>query len=154
LSAEELQQELTQLSSNMQRFDEYGKQLQVELETLQSYLIDLTRSKQTLEGLKAEKKADETLIQLGSGVLMRVKPLNKNKVLLNIGAGVVVEKKIGEAIKEVETKITQAEKRQTEVADQLNQVIGQINAMEQRAQAIYRQLQGPSKAQYDPDLVS
>ena len=154
MSSDNLQSELQQISNEMQKFDEYGKQLQVEIETLQSFLIDLNRSKQTLEGLKVEQNIEETLIQLGSGVMMRVKPLEHDKVYFNVGAGVIVSKSLDEAITEISTRIEQGEQRRLEVADQLNQVISRINALEQRAQTIYRQLQGPAKPQYDPDLVS
>ncbi|NHJ40877.1 MAG: prefoldin subunit alpha [Asgard group archaeon] len=151
---DDLQKEFQQISANIQRFDEYGKQLQVEIETLQSFLIDLTRSKQTLEGLKEEKKPEETLLQLGSGVMIRAKPIEPNKVYLNVGAGVIVSKTLNEAIEDITNRIDVAEERRLGLDDQLNQVINQINVLEQRAQAIYRQLQGPSKPQYDPDLVS
>ncbi|NHK29993.1 MAG: prefoldin subunit alpha [Asgard group archaeon] len=151
---EELQSELQQLSASMQRFDEYGKQLQIEIEAIQSFLIDLTRSKQTLEGLKDEQKAEETLLHLGSGVMIRAKPIEPNKVYLDVGAGVIVTKTLDEAIQDIASRIDVAEERRLGLADQLNQIVNQINMLEQRAQAIYRQLQGPSKPQYDPNLVS
>jgi prefoldin alpha subunit len=154
MSSEDLQTELQQLSAEMRQFDEYGKQLQVEIETIQSFLIELSRSKKTLEGLKEEKKVDETLIQLGSGVMMRVKPLETDKVYFSVGAGVIVSKSIDEAVAEISSRIEEAEKSQTSKIDQLNQVVQRINLLEQKAQSLYRQMQGPSKPQYDPDLVS
>ncbi|NHJ49212.1 MAG: prefoldin subunit alpha [Asgard group archaeon] len=154
MSSENLQAELQQLSNEMRQFDEYGKQLQVEIETLQSFLIELTRSKKTLEGLKEEKKVEETLVQLGSGVMMRVKPLNTKEVYFNVGAGVIVARKVDDAIAEISTRIQQGEKNQSEKIDQLNQVVERIGMLERKAQTIYQQIQGPSKAQYDPDLVS
>jgi len=154
MSDDKLRQEFQQITNEIQRFDEYGKQLQIQIDTLQNYLVDLNRSKSTLTGLKDEKKTEETLIQLWSGVMMRVKPLEVEKVLYSVGAGVVVKKPIDDAVKSVDKRIEEVEKERLALADQLNRIIESIENLERRAQAIYRQLQGPSKPQYDPNLVS
>ncbi len=154
MSDDKLRQEFQQITNEIQRFDEYGKQLQIQIETLQSYLLDLNRSKSTLTGLREEKKAEETLIPLGSGVMMRVKPLDVKTVLYSVGAGVVIKKPIEDAVKSVDERIEEVEKERIALADQLDRIIESINNLERRAQAIYRQLQGPSKPQYDPNLVS
>jgi prefoldin alpha subunit len=154
MSDDQLKQEFQQISNEIQRYDEYGKQLQVQVETLQNYLVDLNRSKTTLASLKEEKTPEETLIQLGSGVMMRVKPLEIDNVLYSVGAGVVVKKPIDDAIKSVEERIEEVEKERLAITDQLSRIIESIGNLERRGQAIYRQLQGPSKPQYDPNLVS
>ncbi|MBK5112453.1 MAG: prefoldin subunit alpha [Candidatus Heimdallarchaeota archaeon] len=154
MSDDQLRQEFQQISNEIQRYDEYGKQLQVQVETLQNYLVDLNRSKTTLASLKEEKTPEETLIQLGSGVMMRVKPLEIDNVLYSVGAGVVVKKPIDDAIKSVEERIEEVEKERLAITDQLSRIIESIGNLERKGQAIYRQLQGPSKPQYDPNLVS
>jgi prefoldin alpha subunit len=154
MSEDQLRNEFQQISSEIQRYDEYGKQLQVQIETKQYELVDLNRSKSTLTGLKNEKNTDEILVQMGPGILMRVKPIEVDKVLYSVGGGVVLKKPIDEAVKGVEEKIEQVEKERLAFADQLNQIIERIGNLERRAQTIYRQLQGPSQPQYDPSLVS
>jgi len=151
---QKLRNELQQLSSQLQQFDGYGKQLQTQIESLQSYLIELSRIKITLTGLKEELNAEEFLLKLGSGIMIRAKPLDAGKVLANIGAGVTISKTVDEAINDITKQIDEAEKERLALADQLAQVINQINLLERRAQSVYRQLQGPSKPSYDPDLVS
>ncbi|HUT81639.1 MAG TPA: prefoldin subunit alpha [Candidatus Bathyarchaeia archaeon] len=154
MSEDELRREFQSITNELQRFDDYGKQLQVQIETLQNYLIDLSRSKATLSGLKEETNPEETLIQLGSGIMLRAKPIQTDKVFYNVGSGVIVEKSLDDAIKEVDRRMDEVEKERLALADQLDQIINQINIMEQKAQAIYQQLQGPSKPTYDPSLVS
>ncbi|MBN1330436.1 MAG: prefoldin subunit alpha [Candidatus Heimdallarchaeota archaeon] len=154
MSEDELRKDFQSITNELQRFDDYGKQLQMQIETLQNYLIDLSRSKATLAGLKEETHPDETLIQLGSGIMLRVKPIQTDKVFYNVGSGVIVEKSIDDAIKEVDFRMDEVEKERVALADQLDQIINQINVMERKAQAIYQQLQGPSKPTYDPSLVS
>ncbi len=154
MSEDQLRNEFQQLSNEIQRYDEYGKQLQAQIETKQYELVDLNRSKSTLTGLKNEKNTDEILVQMGPGILMRVKPIEVDKVLYSVGAGVVLKKPINEAVKGVEEKIELVEKERLAFADQLNQIIERIGNLERRAQTIYKQLQGPSQPQYDPSLVS
>ena len=154
MSEDQLRKEFQQISNEIQRYDEYGKQLQVQIETLQNYLVDLNRSKSTLTGLKEEKNTEETLIQVGSGIMMRVKPLEVDQVLYSVGAGVVVKKPIDAAVKGVEERIGEVEKERIALADQLNKIIESIGNLERKAQSIYKQLQGPSQPQYDQSLVS
>ena len=154
MSEDQLRNEFQQITNEIQRYDEYGKQLQVQIETRQYELVDLNRSKATLTGLKNEKNTEEVLVQMGPGILMRVKPLDVDKVLYSVGAGVVLKKPIDEAVKGVEEKIELIEKERLALADQLNKIIESIGNLERRAQTIYRQLQGPSQPQYDPSLVS
>lgn len=154
MSEDQLRNEFQQISNEIQRYDEYGKQLQAQIETRQYELVDLNRSKSTLTGLKNEKKTEEILVQMGPGILMRVKPLDVDKVLYSVGAGVVLKKPIDEAVKGVEEKIENIEKERLALADQLSKIIESIGNLERRAQTIYKQLQGPSQPQYDPSLVS
>ena len=126
----------------------------MQIETRQYELVDLNRSKSTLTGLKNEKNTEEILVQMGPGILMKVKPIEVDKVLYSVGAGVVLKKPIDEAVKGVEEKIEQVEKERLALADQLNKIIESIGNLERRAQSIYKQLQGPSQPQYDPSLVS
>ena len=149
MSADKLRKEFQQINNEIQRFDELGKQRQIQINALQEYLIDLNRTRITLTGLKDEKNPDETLVQLGSGVMLKAKPLETKKVLYNVGYGVMVSKSITEAIKKIDEKIKEVDKERTGLVDQLNKIIESIGNLERRAQTIYNQLQGPSKAQYD-----
>ncbi|MCF2143713.1 MAG: prefoldin subunit alpha [Candidatus Heimdallarchaeota archaeon] len=151
---QKLKDEFQRISNELQQFDEFGRHLQSQIESLQSYLIELSRTKTTLTGLKEEPDAEEVLLQLGSGVMVRAKPLEPTKVFANVGAGVTISKTIEEAIQDINNRIDEVEKERLALADQLSQIISQINERERRAQAIYQQLQGASKPTYDPNLVS
>ena len=154
MSEDELRNELQQISNTLQQFDEYSKQLQLQLETLRNYLLDLARSRSTLENMKNEKDAEETLIQLGSGIMLKAKPIESDRVFYNVGAGVVISKTLDEAIKHLDERMNEVETESKALGDQLNLVGNQMGNLERRGQEIIQKLQGPSKAQYDPSLVS
>ena len=155
MSNNELQAELQQITNALQQFEGYSKQLQVEIDTLNNYLVDLQRSKSTISNLKDEKKPDETLISLGSGIMMKAKPLDTKKVLINVGAGVIIEKNINDSIEEIDKRITEVEEQLASRTEQLQSIYNQMGVYERRGQAILQQIQGGGdKPQYDPNLVS
>ncbi|NHJ04328.1 MAG: prefoldin subunit alpha [Candidatus Heimdallarchaeota archaeon] len=154
MSEDELRNELQQISNTLQQFDDYSKQLQIQLETLRNYLLDLARSRSTLENLKQEKNPEETLFQLGSGIMLKAKPIESDKVFYNVGAGVVISRSLDEAIKHLDLRMTEVETESQALGDQLSQIGNQMGMLERRGQEIISKLQGPTKAQYDPSLVS
>ena len=151
---ENLRNELQQISGTLQQFEEYSKHLQTQLENIRSFMLELSRTKSTLANLKEEDNPEETLLQLGSGIMMRAKPLDTKNVLLSVGAGVIVTKPVDAAIKDLDKRIVEVENESHTLADQLSQIANQMGALERQGQAIIQQLQGPAPAQYDPSLVS
>ena len=75
-----------------------AKVQQIEREIIRiSKLIDeIEVTKNTIEGLSSEEKS--ALLPLGGGIYLPSKVGGADKILLNIGAGVVVEKETLEAI--------------------------------------------------------
>lgn len=151
---ENLRNELQQISGTLQQFEEYSKHLQTQLENLRSYLLDLSRSKTTLVNLKEEDNPEETLMQLGSGIMMKAKPLDTKNVLVSVGAGIVVTKPVDAAITDLDKRIEEVETQSQTFVEQLDQIANQMGSLERQGQAIIQQLQGPAPAQYDPSLVS
>jgi len=58
---------------------------------LERILIETRSSLDTIKGLSAST-SDEVLVPVGGGILLRASPPKTDKVLLNIGANVVVER--------------------------------------------------------------
>ncbi|MHA1440962.1 MAG: prefoldin subunit alpha [Candidatus Heimdallarchaeota archaeon] len=153
--SDQLKQEYQRVTQTLQYFENYSKEIQNQVEVLNNYLLDVQRSKATLSNVKIEENMDETLISLGSGVMMKAKPLESDKVYYNVGAGVIVTKKIDEAIDDLDSRVEEIQTKMAGLKDQLQQVYQQMQQLEQQGQAIVMQLQGGGKdAQYDPGLIS
>jgi len=153
--SDQLKQEYQRVTQTLQYFENYSKEIQNQVEVLNNYLLDVQRSKATLSNVKIEENMDETLISLGSGVMMKAKPLESDKVYYNVGAGVIVTKKIDEAIDDLDSRVEEIQTKMAGLTDQLQQVYQQMQQLEQQGQAIVMQLQGGGKdAQYDPGLIS
>ncbi|MHA1187364.1 MAG: prefoldin subunit alpha [Candidatus Heimdallarchaeota archaeon] len=156
MSNDQLRQEFQRVTQTLQYFENYSKDIQYQIETLNNYLLDIQRSKATLSNIKIEKKLGESLINLGSGVMLKVKPLESNKVYYNVGAGVILTRKVDEAITDLDNRIEEIQTKSAGLTDQLQQVYQQMQQLEQQGQAMATQLQGAGgkDAQYDPNLIS
>jgi prefoldin alpha subunit len=88
----------------------------------------LLESRSALEAVKglAERPAKEVLMQIGGGAMLRGPPPASERILLNIGSNVVIEKPREEAVvilenrsREMETTIFSIAKQRNEIAERL-----------------------------------
>jgi len=72
--------------------------LQERIELLNQLINNIEVTLNSLEGIKNLKEENEVLFPLGGIVYVKSKVLITNKVLINVGAGIVLEKNISEAM--------------------------------------------------------
>jgi len=94
---------------------------------LERILIETRSSIDTLIGL-GSTKTEEVLIPVGGGILIRSTPPNTDKVLLNVGANVVVEKDREYANKFMEARAKEVEESVIAVASQRNQIAQRLDS--------------------------
>ena len=100
MNMEALQQQILQ-----QQLREIEQQLgQIENKKMEFELI-----KNSLSDIK-DKKGNEILVPLGSGVLAKADIKDDQKVLVNIGAGVTVERSIEDAKEIIDSQLGELEK--------------------------------------------
>ena len=81
------------------------------------------------------------LLPVGGGASLRVKVLDAEQVLLNLGADVVVERQNAEAREFLEDRMTEMEASSKRLAETLGKLQGQANEVAQRLDQIYRMVQ-------------
>lgn len=131
--------------------EEQAQQLMYQMQMLESYLNELAHRESTLmtvlreavsaiESIKALKDNpnSNTLVPLGMGTFAKSQISSKEKIVLNIGAGVAIEKEPDAAINFLESRI-----KEVEVALQDTAVKKQdaISRLEQGKQEINRMMQ-------------
>ncbi len=88
----------------------------------------LLESRAALDAIKGltEKPPEEVLMQIGGGAMLRAPPPATEKVLVNIGSNVVLEKPRSEAValldtrsRDIETSIVSLIKQRNEIAERL-----------------------------------
>lgn len=135
-----------QLQEDLVRLDAYRSQLSAMLQQHQ-YLTasrgDHLRSREALEGLEKASAGSEILIPLGADTFLRGTARPEAKVLLGLGAGVVVElesPKVSELLAERLTKLDQASR---DLEGQIQTLEQRIEAMSQRVEALSRSTSAP-----------
>ena len=93
-----------------------------------------------IEALEALVSTEDgnVLLQIGGGASLRAKIVDPEKVLLNIGSDVIVEKTNPDAVGYLKDRITEMEASQKKVAEALDKLKGQMNEIAKRLEQGYR----------------
>ncbi|EIJ66316.1 prefoldin, alpha subunit [Candidatus Nitrosopumilus salaria BD31] len=131
--------------------EEQAEQLMQQMQMLETYFSDLSQREATfvsifretiaaIESIKSlsQKTESETLVPIGMGTYLPTKISSNSKIVLNIGAGVAVEKDFPSAInyleariKEIEIAINDTAAKKQDAAGRLEQGKAQINQLMQ-----------------------
>ncbi len=137
--------------------EEQAQQLLYQMQMLETYLGDLVQRESTLltvlreavsaiESIKSLKDntGSDTLMPLGMGTFVKSQISSNEKIVLNIGAGVAVEKNPDSAINFLESRIKEIEVALQEIAAKKQDA---ATRLEQGKQEINRlaQLSSPNK---------
>jgi len=127
---------------------EYGQQAEVfagQLELMENGRMEALAAIEALEAL-ATSDDGTVLLQLGGGASLKVKVLEPEKVLLNIGSEVILEKSNADAVGYLKDRITEMEASQKKVAEALEKLRVQMNEIAKRLEQGYRQAPGAGPA--------
>ena len=120
---------------------EYGQQAEIfvsQLELLENGRLEAHAAIEALEAMLAAEDGT-VLLQIGGGASVRAKVLEPEKVLLAIGAEVVVERTNKDAIEFLKERIIEMEASQKKVADALDRLRAQMNEINKRIESGYQQ---------------
>ena len=120
---------------------EYGQQAEIfvgQMEMLENGRMEAFAAIETLEAMVA---ADDgtVLLQIGGGASVRAKVLEPDKILLSIGAEVVVERSNKDAVEFLKERIIEMEASQKKVAETLDRLRSQMNEINKRLESGYKQ---------------
>jgi len=131
--------------------EEQAEQLMQQMQMLETYFSDLSQREASfvnifretvaaIESIKSlsQKPESETLVPIGMGAYLPTKISSNSKIIMNIGAGVAVEKDFPSAInflearvKEIEIAINDTAAKKQDAAGRLEQGRMQINQLMQ-----------------------
>jgi len=124
-----------------QYLKEYGQQAELfvqQLEMLENGRMEAHAAIEALEGMVASEDS-VVLLQIGGGASVRAKILEPEKVMLAIGAEVVVERPNKEAVEFLKERIMEMEASQKKVAETLDRLRSQMNEINRRLETAYQQ---------------
>jgi prefoldin alpha subunit len=121
--------------------NEYSQQAEIfsrQLEMIEQKRIESLAAIETMKALAADRDTP-ALLPLGGGTMVRVKVSDPEKVLVNIGSDVVVQRTNGEAIAFLQGKITEMEAMEKKVAQTIGELRAQMGEIARRIETTYVQ---------------
>jgi len=140
------QRELMTLQHYMK---EYGQQAEIfvgQMEMLENGRMEALAAIETLEAMLSADNG-VVLLQIGGGASVRAKVLDPDKILLSIGAEVVVERSNKDAVEFLKERIMEMEASQKKVAETLDRLRSQMNEINKRLESGYQQATAAGQVQ-------
>jgi prefoldin alpha subunit len=132
------QQELMTLQQYLQ---EYGQQAEIFVQQLQLLENGRMEALAAIESLEDMLTTDDgtVLLQIGGGASVRARVTEPEKILIAIGAEVVVERSNKDAAEFLKERVMEMEASIKKVAETLDRLRGQMNEINKRIEAGYQQ---------------
>ena len=135
------QAEQRELMMLQQYLKDYGQQAEIFVEQLNLLENARMEASAAIEALEAMVLAQDNtvLLQIGGGASVRAKVLEPEKVLVAIGAEVVVERSNKDAVEFLKERIMEMEASQKKVAETLDRLRAQMDEINKRIESGYQQ---------------
>ncbi len=124
-----------QLLYQMQMLESYSTSMDQKEETIMTFLREAISSVESIRGIN-QKQDFESLIPVGLGTYVKANVSGTSKVLLAVGAGIMVEKEHDSAINYLESRIKELQVALNETASQKHQILMRLDQLKQEMNRI------------------
>ena len=131
------EEEIRRLLAAYQQYQAQADGIMRQLSLTQITAEGLERARTAVDALDRAEVGQEILVPIGSGSFIHATLASKEKVVLNVGAGVHMEKNAAEAKGILETRKTEV----LEASRKLNEVLSKVEQEMQKIQAIMQQFE-------------
>jgi prefoldin alpha subunit len=145
------EEEIRGLVSAYQQYQAQADAIMQQINLTQVTAEGLNRALGAVEAMEKAEDGQEMLVPIGSGSFVHAKLASREKIVLNVGAGVSIEKTVPEAkeaLKARKADVAEASKKLSEVLSKIDQEMQKIQAIlgEYESQ-MQQQQQGPGSGQ-------
>ena len=130
---------ITQNLTLIEYYKEQLNALDMQLQISQSALNDYTKAKLTLENLSKSTKEDDILIPIGGGTFIKGNLTDNNKILTDIGAGIVTEKPLKDALAKVDERIKLMQENRDKLINLAQKIQTEAAVLSQKTQELMQQ---------------
>ena|SRR3989338_2275571 len=127
---------LNKMVYELSYYETWAKNLQQQVEVLQASLEETVAAQSAIRGLQ-KTAGQDALFSLGSRVFIKAKPEKKSTVMVESGAGVMIERQSGEALAELDLIIGK-------IKAGLEGAQNQLREISKRAQELNKTVEGLS----------
>jgi len=133
-----------EITKNLTMIEYYKQQLEsidAQLQYLSTVLADYQRAKMTVEQLPATDSNTEVLIPLGGGAFVNGLVKNTSNILIGIGACLVVEKSVDEALVKLDDRIKKIQENQEKIVSIGQKIQSDAEELSQKTQKMMEEAQ-------------
>ncbi len=130
---------ITQNLTLIEYYKEQLNSLDIQLQISQAALNDYTKAKLTLENLAKSTKEDDILIPIGGGTFVKGNLTDNNKILTDIGAGIVTEKPLKDALAKVDERIKLMQENRDKLINLAQKIQTEAAELSQKTQELMQQ---------------
>jgi prefoldin alpha subunit len=126
------EEEIRRLVSAYQQYQSQADAVMRQISLTQVTAEGLDRALGAVEAMEKAEEGQEMLVPIGSGSFVHAKLASREKVVLNIGAGVSIEKTVAdarEALKARKADVAEASKKLSDVLSKIDQEMQKIQAI-------------------------
>ena len=138
------EQQAQQLMQQMQMLENHFSQLTQQENSIISIIREANSAMQSITETKEENESDN-LVPIGMGVYVKSKIQSKDKVVINIGSGVAIEKDQNSALNWLESRLKELEVALQNINMQRQQVAENLELGKQQMQSIMQKSQESQK---------
>ncbi len=119
-----------ELYMEVKALDEQIKSMNAHLERIDEQIAELDSNKNVLNKFSDLKVGDELKVPITSGVYINAELKNTKKLLVNVGAGMTVEKTPEQVTKILDSQLTELVKYREQVISNIKSLIDQIEEIQ------------------------
>tara|TARA_B100001123_G_C14838201_1_gene839011 strand:- start:199 stop:621 length:423 start_codon:yes stop_codon:yes gene_type:complete len=134
------EEQAQQLLQQMQMLENMFAELSQKENSIVNIIRDANSAVKSIQGIK-ENSDSESLVPVGMGTFIKAKTIPNEKVVVNVGAGIAIEKDYESALNFLESKIKELEVALQETNSQRQQIAANIEQGKQQMQQIMQQSQ-------------
>jgi prefoldin alpha subunit len=133
MNDEEIASAVRTLESYRTQLESFDQQYEFMAMTIREH----TKAKETMEGIKDIKAETETLIPIGAGSYLFAKVGESEKAIVGIGADVLVETTIDDAISKINERTSEIEEAMKSLTEKYQEIASKATELSTKIQSSY-----------------
>ena len=137
----EQEEKVQKLYIEFQLLNQQIQQLEKQNEALNSNLMELVMTSQSLDDLKDIKEKTEILVPVSAGIHAKAEIKDSKSFIVNVGANVALVKDLKSTKEIIKNQIVEIRELQESLAEQLQERVAKASSMEQEINQIASDIQ-------------
>ena len=138
------EEQTQQLLHQMQMLENLFGELTQKQNSIINIIREANSAIHSIKGISTESESD-SLVPLGLGAFMKSKVNSNEKIIINVGSGIAIEKNHADAINYLESRLKELEIALQDINQQRQQIAANLEHGKQQMQSLMQKSQNPTK---------